>query len=62
MEGCIGEGAEALEEDGDPKILDLGIIGAGTRVEHNEMAGYMAAISLAQRIGATALQNWIALR
>lgn len=52
MEGCISEGAEALEEKGEENILDLGIIGAGTRVEHYEMAGYMSAISLAQSIGA----------
>src|SRR5665213_2465803 len=52
MEGCIQEGAEALEEDGDEAVLDLGIIGAGSRVEHYEMAGYMTAISLAQKIGA----------
>jgi len=51
MEGCISEGAEALEEEGEESILDLGIIGAGTRVEHYEMAGYMTAISLAQRMG-----------
>jgi len=51
MEGCISEGAEALEEEGDENILDLGIIGAGTRVEHYEMAGYKTAISLAQRVG-----------
>jgi ferritin-like metal-binding protein YciE len=51
MEGCIGEGAEAIGEDGDANVLDLGIIGAGTRVEHYEMAGYMTAISLAQRLG-----------
>jgi ferritin-like metal-binding protein YciE len=51
MEGCIQEGAEALEEEGDEKVLDLGLIGAGTRVEHYEMAGYMTAISLAQRLG-----------
>ena len=51
MEGCIGEGAEALEEDGDDNVLDLGIIGAGTRVEHYEMAGYTTAINLAQQIG-----------
>jgi ferritin-like metal-binding protein YciE len=50
MGGCIQEGAEALEEEGDEKILDLGIIGAGSRVEHYEMAGYMTAISLAQRL------------
>jgi ferritin-like metal-binding protein YciE len=52
MEGVIKEGAEALEEEGDETILDLGIIGAGSRVEHYEMAGYMTAISLAQRLGA----------
>jgi ferritin-like metal-binding protein YciE len=52
MEGCIQEGAEALEEGGDENILDLGIIGAGSRVEHYEMAGYMTAISLAQRLQA----------
>jgi ferritin-like metal-binding protein YciE len=51
MEGCIKEGAEALEEEGDETVLDLGLIGSGTRVEHYEMAGYMTAISLAQRIG-----------
>ena len=52
MEGVIKEGAEALGEEGDETILDLGIIGAGSRVEHYEMAGYMTAISLAQRLGA----------
>jgi ferritin-like metal-binding protein YciE len=51
MEGCISEGAEALEEEGEESVLDLGIIGAGTRVEHYEMAGYMTAISLAQKLG-----------
>jgi ferritin-like metal-binding protein YciE len=51
MEGCIKEGAEALSEDGDETVLDLGIIGAGSRVEHYEMAGYITAISLAEQIG-----------
>jgi ferritin-like metal-binding protein YciE len=53
MEGCIKEGGEALEEEGDETILDLGIIGAGSRVEHYEIAGYMTAISLAQRLKVT---------
>jgi ferritin-like metal-binding protein YciE len=53
MEGVIKEGAEALGQEGDDNVLDLGIIGAGSRVEHYEMAGYMTAISLAERIGAT---------
>ncbi len=51
MEGCIKEGTEALSEDGDETVLDLGIIGAGSRVEHYEMAGYLTAISLAENIG-----------
>lgn len=36
MEGCIKEGAETLSEDGNETVLDLGIIGAGSRVEHYE--------------------------
>jgi ferritin-like metal-binding protein YciE len=51
MEGIIQEGAEALEDEGNEMVLDLEIIGAGSRVEHYEMAGYLTAISLAERIG-----------
>jgi ferritin-like metal-binding protein YciE len=51
MEGVIKEGGEALEEEGDENVLDLGIIGAGSRVEHYEMAGYMTAVLLAKRLG-----------
>ena len=51
MEGVIEEGAEALEEDGNENVLDLGIIGAGSRVEHYEMAGYTTAIELAKQLG-----------
>lgn len=51
MEGCMEEGAEALEEKGNRHVLDLGWIGAGSRVEHYEMAGYMTAISLARCMG-----------
>ena len=53
MEGCIKEGAGALGQEGNETIVDLGIIGAGSRVEHYEMAGYMTAIALAQRLEAT---------
>jgi ferritin-like metal-binding protein YciE len=55
MEGCIKEGGEALEEEGDENILDLGIIGAGSRVEHYEMAAYKTAISLAEQLKVTAV-------
>jgi ferritin-like metal-binding protein YciE len=51
MEGCIKEGAEALSEEGNETVLDLGIIGAGSRVEHYEMSGYLTAISLAEQMG-----------
>jgi ferritin-like metal-binding protein YciE len=51
MEGVIKEGAEALEENGNENVLDLGIIGAGGRVEHYEMAGYTTAINLAKQLG-----------
>ena len=53
MEGVLKEGAEALEEEGEQSVLDLGIIGAGSRVEHYEIAGYLTAISLAIKIKAT---------
>ncbi len=51
MEGVINEGAETLQEEGDDAVVDLGIIGAGSRVEHYEMAGYLTAINLAKRMG-----------
>src|SRR5277367_2746667 len=51
MEGVIEEGSEALDEDGDESVIDLGIIAAGSRVEHYEIAGYTTAISLAQKLG-----------
>jgi ferritin-like metal-binding protein YciE len=57
MEGVIQEGAEVLEEDGDETVLDLGLIGAGSRVEHYEMAGYLTAISLAKRSGESEVAN-----
>jgi ferritin-like metal-binding protein YciE len=57
MEGCVQEGAEALEEEGTDAVLDLGLIGAGSRVEHYEMAGYLTAISLAKRMGAADVVN-----
>jgi ferritin-like metal-binding protein YciE len=51
MEGVIEEGAEALDEEGDENVLDLGIIGGGSRVEHYEIAGYTTAINLAKQLG-----------
>jgi ferritin-like metal-binding protein YciE len=61
MEGVIKEGAEALEEEGEDSVLDIGLIGAGSRVEHYEMAGYLTAISLAKRMGAQDVVNLLSL-
>ncbi len=51
MEGLIEEGSELLEEDGDPSVIDAGIIGAAQRVEHYEIAGYGVARTFARLLG-----------
>ena len=51
MEGLIAEGSEALEEDGDEAIIEIGVTGAARRVEHYEIAGYQCAIALAEQLG-----------
>ncbi len=51
MEGVIGEGAEALEEDLDDASFDSGLIGAALRTEHYEIAGYHATIAMAKTLG-----------
>lgn len=51
MEGLIEEGKELMEEEADPEILDVGLIGAAQKVEHYEIAGYGTARSIAELIG-----------
>lgn len=51
MEGLIEEGKELMEEEADPEVLDVGLIGAAQKVEHYEIAGYGSARALAQLIG-----------
>ncbi|HEX5472026.1 MAG TPA: ferritin-like domain-containing protein, partial [Lacipirellulaceae bacterium] len=51
MEGLIEEGAELLEEEGEPMVLDAALIGAAQRVEHYEIAGYGTARALAEMLG-----------
>lgn len=51
MEGLIEEGKELMEEEADPEVLDVGLIGAAQRVEHYEIAGYGTARSLAELLG-----------
>jgi ferritin-like metal-binding protein YciE len=40
MKGLIEEGSEILGEEGDPSVLDAGIIVAAQKVEHYEIASY----------------------
>lgn len=51
MEGLIKEGAEMLEEDAEPALIDAGIIAAAQRVEHYEMAAYGCARAFAEKLG-----------
>lgn len=53
MEGLIEEGKEMMEEDAEPGILDLALIGAAQKVEHYEIAGYGTARTLAELAGET---------
>ena len=48
MEGLLEEGEEMLDHDGDPDVIDAGIIGAAQRVEHYEIAAYGTAIAHAR--------------
>lgn len=50
MQGVIEEGSEALQSDGSESQTDLEILFAAGRVEHYEMAGYHAAIALAEQL------------
>jgi RHS repeat-associated protein len=44
------EGADALEKDEEGASFDSGIIGAALRTEHYEIAGYTAAIAMAETL------------
>jgi ferritin-like metal-binding protein YciE len=51
MEGLIAEGAEILEADVEPDVLDAALIGAAQRVEHYEIAAYGTARAHARQLG-----------
>lgn len=50
MKGLVEEGAETIEEEGDPVIKDLALIAAAQRVEHYEISGYGSARALAETL------------
>jgi ferritin-like metal-binding protein YciE len=47
MQGIVAEGEEQIEKNAG----DLGLIGAGGRVEHYEIASYQSAIDMATQLG-----------
>ena len=51
MEGLVEEGKEIMEEDSEPALLDLALIGAAQKVEHYDIAGYGTARTLAEISG-----------
>lgn len=51
MEGLVEEAKEMMEEDAEPAIMDLALIGAAQKVEHYEIAGYGTARTLAEISG-----------
>jgi ferritin-like metal-binding protein YciE len=53
MEGLLEEGKEILGADGEPAVLDAGLISAAQRVEHYEIAAYGSAIAMAEQMGHT---------
>src|SRR6202041_3066611 len=51
MEGLIEEGKEAIDEEEEGEAYDIGLIGAGARVEHYEIAGYTGVIAMLKGLG-----------
>jgi ferritin-like metal-binding protein YciE len=51
MEGLLEEGKEVIKTEGQPEVIDAGLIGAAQRVEHYEIAGYGTARAHAEQMG-----------
>lgn len=51
MAGLVAEGAEVIEEDAEPAMRDLALIGAAQKAEHYEIAGYGTTRALAELAG-----------
>ncbi len=51
MEGLVSEGAETIEEEAEPAVLDSLLIAAAQRVEHYEIAAYGTVATWAQLLG-----------
>lgn len=51
MKGLVREGEEMLRMQGEPSVLDAGLIAAAQRVEHYEIAGYGTVRTYAELLG-----------
>jgi ferritin-like metal-binding protein YciE len=51
MKGLVEEGAEMMDEDAEPPVMDAGLIAAAQRVEHYEIAGYGCVRNFAKLLG-----------
>lgn len=51
MKGLITEGQELMQQNIEPELLDVGLIGAAQKVEHYEMAGYGTVRTMANILG-----------
>ena len=51
MEGLLKEGAELLDAEAEPSVLDAALIAAAQRVEHYEIAGYGCVRTYAELLG-----------
>ena len=60
MKGLIEEGAEWMEQDAEPEVMDAGLIAAGQRVEHYEIAGYGTVHNFSELLGERKAANLLA--
>ena len=51
MKGLVEEGAEVMEEEGEPSAIDAALIEAAQKVEHYEIAGYGTCVAFANVLG-----------
>src|SRR5262245_52552076 len=51
IEGLVEEGKELMSQDAEPAVMDAGLIAAGQKVEHYEMACYGCARTWAEQLG-----------
>lgn len=59
MQGLVEEGAEVIDEEGEPAVKDLALITAAQKVEHYEISGYGSARALAEAQGLTEVVEYL---